>query len=576
MQTWVGEAAPPADRSRRAAVWGDALALLVLAGLLFWLIVLARGRAGAAPAGTAIDLSPWALPDYALRSLARVLAASAISLAFALLFGYWTAKDAVAGRVLVPLLDFCRRGVPVLGLMPVLVLALWSAFPAGDLGLELAAVLVIVLAQFWPMTSSFRHALRAVPREQQEMAAVFQLSAWQRFKWVELPGAAMGLIWNSMMGMARGWFVLMVSETFVLGDRDFRLPGVGSYLRSAVEQDRPGAVLAALGAMAGMIVLSDQVLWRPLVVWAQKFRPDEAGAAEATSSWFLTWLRYSRLVRLAGGLWPRLRRRRATPPDGEAPPRPNGLPVWVVWPARLGVLALFLPAGYGAWRLAGVLRAVPAEDWAPLAWAALATLGRVLAAVALGTLWALPVGLAIGLSPRRARLLQSPVQLLASFPASLVFPLLMAGLEGARISLGWGSVVLMFLPAQSYILFNVIAGAMTIPADLQEAVRSYDFSAWHRFRALYLPAVFPFLVRGWDAAASVAWGTSVVAEYVTLGGEVHRTWGVGAWISAATQAGDFPALAAGVLVMLVARESFNRLVWEPCYQLARHRYTLER
>jgi NitT/TauT family transport system permease protein len=564
------------DRPARGT-WADLFLLAALAGLLFWLIVLARQWTGAPRPGAAIDLSPWALPGYAFLSLARGLLAYLMSLAVTLLFGYWTVKDAVAGRLFVPLLDAARRSIPVLGVMPVLVLALLAVFPGSNVGLELGALLVIFLAEFWPMTSSFRHALRSVPQEQQEMATVYHFSWWQRFRWVELPYGMMGLVWNSMLAMSRGWFVLMASESFALGNRDFQLPGIGAYLRVAVEQGRPDAVAWAIVAMAVMILLLDQLLWRPLVVWAQKFRIDEEGSEAVTSSWFLDWLRRSRVLLAADHAWYWLQRwpaRLAPPRPGR--PGPANLPAVVIWFARLSVLALLVPLAYGVWNLVGVLSDVSASDWALLSTAALTTLARVVLAIALGTLWAVPAGVAIGLSPRLARLTQPLVQLLASFPATLLFPLVIVWLQRLGVAQGWGSIVLLLLPAQSYILFNVIAGALTIPADLKEAVRSYHITGWQRFWVLHVPAVFPHLVRGWDAAASAAWSASVVAEYATLNQEVFQTWGVGAWISAAAHGRDFPRLAAGVLVMVLVREAFNRLVWERCYDLARERFSLNR
>jgi NitT/TauT family transport system permease protein len=370
----------------------------------------------------------------------------------------------------------------------------------------------------------------------------------------------------------------MASESFALGDRDFQLPGIGAYLRVAVEQGRPDAVAWAVVAMVAMILLLDQLLWRPLVVWAQKFRIDEEGFEAVTPSWFLDWLRRSRALAAAGSSWHWLQQqwlaRFATPRPWRSGP-PN-LPAWAVWFAWLFFLALLVPLAYGVWSLLGVLREVPPGDWALLSTAALTTLARVVLAIALGTLWAVPAGVMIGLSPRLARVSQPLVQLLASFPATLLFPLVIVWLQRLGVVQGWGSIVLMLLPAQSYILFNVIAGAMTIPADLKEAVRSYHITGWQRFWVLHVPAVFPHLVRGWDAAASGAWSASVVAEYATLNREVFQTWGVGAWIGAAAQGGDLPRLAAGVLMMVLVREGFNRLVWERCYDLARERFSLNR
>jgi NitT/TauT family transport system permease protein len=296
------------------------------------------------------------------------------------------------------------------------------------------------------------------------------------------------------------------------------------------------------------------------------------------TSWFLNWLRRSRLIAILRGLWRRARttlvRQRASRPSPNIARQPVRRPFG--W---LGVilLALLLAAlAVGAWKLTHFLRRVPAAEWGTLGGAAGWTLGRVLLATAIGTLWALPAGIAIGLSPRLSRLLQPVVQIVASFPAPMLFPIVIAGLAAAGVSLGWGSIVLMLLGTQWYILFNVIAGAMAIPADLREAARSFRLQGWRRFRALYLPGVFPYLVTGWVTAAGGAWNASIVAEFVTFKGKTLQAHGLGAQISAAAAAADFPRLAASILVMSVIVVAFNRTVWRRCYQFAEERFSLNK
>src|SRR6266446_5021775 len=469
----------------------DLAIVVALAGLLFGVLQLGREWSGAARPAIVIDLSPWALPRYTFYSLSRGLLAYVLSLAFTLTYGYWAAKDRLAERVLVPLLDILQS-IPVLGFMPGLILALVALFPHSNIGLELAAVIMIFTGQAWNMTFSYYHSLRSVPDDLSAVGAVYRFSWWQRLKWLELPYATLGLLWHSMLSMAGGWFFLMINGAFRLGDRDFRLPGIGSYMSVAVDQGRTDAMLYAIGAMTLMIVAVDQVLWRPVVVWAQKFRVEEGGTQERMTSWFLNWLRRSRLI------------------------------------------------------------------------------------VTLRRLWALPAGIAIGLSPRLSRLLQPVVQIVASFPAPMLFPIVIAGLAAAGVSLGWGSIVLMLLGTQWYILFNVIAGAMAIPTDLQEAARSYRLKGWRRFRALYLPGVFPYLVTGWVTAAGGAWNASIVAEYVTFKGQTLQAHGLGAQISAAAAAADFPRLAASILVMSAIVVAFNRTVWRYFYRLAEQRFSLNK
>jgi NitT/TauT family transport system permease protein len=563
----------------RAGIWVDLLLVVGLAGAVWGVVELAGEWTATMRPTVDIDLDdPLALPRYTFYSLMRGLVAYVLSLGFTLVYGYWAAKDRQAERVLVPLLDILQS-IPVLSFLPGLVLALVALFPTTNVGLELAAVVMIFTGQAWNMTFSFYHSLRSVPQDLNEAATVYRLNWWQRLKWVELPFATMGLVWNSMMSMAGGWFFLMINEAFRLGDKDFRLPGVGSYMSVAVEQDRWDAMLWAVAAMVAMIVLLDQLLWRPVVVWAQKFRVEEGGQGPAETSWVLTWLRRSRLRRAVLVWWHRRTKTAAAEAKTEAKapvpiaPVANGRALWV---ARISLALLLAGLAFGAWKLVGLLREVSVEDWLLTAAAAWWTLVRVLVSTALGTLWAVPAGLAIGLSPRLSRALQPVVQVAASFPAPMLFPLVVAVLHAGNVPLDWGCVVLMLLGTQWYILFNVTAGAMAVPQDLLEAARSYRISGWRRFWHVLLPAVFPYLVTGWVTAAGGAWNASIVSEYVTYRGEVEQAYGLGAQISAATERADFPLLAAGTLVMSLVVVAFNRTVWRYCYHLAESRFSLSR
>ena len=570
-----GEAVATLDRSRRVRI----VDYLVIAGIVGLVVAASRVAGewrGAPRAVVPIDLSPGALPRYALFSLSRGLLAYVLSLGFTLVYGYWAAKDRLAERLLIPLLDILQS-IPILGFMPGLVLALVAVFPHSNVGLELAAVIMMFTGQVWNMTFSFYHSLRAVPDDLREAGTVYRFGWWQRLKWVELPFSMMGLVWNSMMSMAGGWFFLMINEAFVLGRHDFRLPGIGSYMSVAVARGDARAMGYAVLAMAVMIVALDQLLWRPAVVWAQRFRVEESGQTVAMRSWFLDLLRRSRLLR-----WTRRVSRRVAGSSAAVLPAAAARPA-VAAPARgidllskaVFVLLLVL-LGYGAYRLVHLLHALPAGRWPWLVGAALATLARVLASTAIGTLWALPAGLAIGLSPRLSRVFQPVIQVAASFPAPMLFPLVIAGLDAAHIPLGAGSIVLMLLGTQWYILFNIIAGAMAIPSDLEEAADGYRIHGSQRLWKVYIPAVFPYLVTGWVTAAGGAWNASIVAEYVSFRGRVLSTYGVGSSISRAAEHADFPALAAGVLIMSALVVLFNRTVWRRCYALAETRFSLNR
>jgi len=563
------------SRSRRAA-WVDLVVLAAIAGLFYGVLSLGREWTGDLRPAATIETSPRAVPIYAFYSLCRGLIAYSFSLAFTLVYGYWAARDRAAERVLLPLLDILQS-IPVLGFMPGLVLALVAIFPRSNVGVELAAVLMIFTGQVWNMTFSFYSSLKNVPTDLGEVARAYNFNWWQRLRWLELPSTTIGLVWNSMMSMAGGWFFLMISEAFVLGDKDYRLPGLGSYMSAALTRGDSTAMLWAILAMAVVILALDQFLWRPLVVWAQKFRIEEGSAEFEMSSWFLDWLRRSRLYAWTSELLerrPRLPRPRGAGERESATPAAAAL--WRRLPSLLMLVALVAALGLGGFKLADLLRRVSVANWGAAAGGAAITLTRVLAATTLGTLWAVPAGIAIGLDTRLARYFQPVVQFFASFPAPMLFPAAVAILHAAHVSLNFGSIFLMLLGTQWYILFNVIAGAQAIPADLREAARSYRFGRLRRFFSLELPAVFPYLVTGWVTAAGGAWNASIVAEYVTFRGDVLTARGVGAMISVAAEKADFPLLAASVTVMSAMVVLFNRLVWHRCYDLAATRFAMGR
>jgi NitT/TauT family transport system permease protein len=569
-----GEATAFLRGARRLGA-ADLVTVAALGGVLLAGTRLAEAATAPMRPAVEIDLSLAALPGYTLLSLGRGLAAYLLSLAFALGYGYWAARDRRAERVLIPLLDVLQS-VPVLGFMPGLVLSLVALFPRSNAGLELAAIVMIFTGQAWNMAFSFYRSVRSVPPVMLEVARHYRFSRWQRLRLVELPASVIGLVWNSMMSMAGGWFFLMVSEAFVLGSRDFRLPGLGAYMSVAVARGDGRAMAAAVLAMTIMILALDQLLWRPAVVWSQRFRLEEgAGGGEAARSWFLDLVRRARLVRLLRRRVARWRarreRRRALTPARPPPPAPEGGAAGRLVPLLLfvGLSALL---AVGAVEMLRLLRHLPGATWLGLVGAAGATLLRVLVALAVGTLWALPAGLAIGLSPRLSRLLQPVVQVVASFPAPMLFPAVVAGLAALGVGLGTGSVLLMLLGTQWYILFNVVAGAMAVPSDLREMAASYRIGGWRRFRLLLLPAVLPYLVTGWITAAGGAWNASIVSEYVTFRGHAEAAYGLGARLSQAAEAADFPTLAACVVVMSAAVVLFNRLVWHPLASLAERRY----
>jgi NitT/TauT family transport system permease protein len=565
-------------RTRRLS-WVDLLAVLAIGGMLYGLLnFIGEPRR---PEPEAINLTASALPLYTFYSLLRGIVAYGLSLLFTLTYGYWAAKDPVAQRVLVPLLDILQS-IPVLGFAPALLLVFVTLF-GRNVGLEIAAIVAIFTGQAWNMTFSFYQSVRSVPADMQEAATVYRFNWSERFRKVELPFSGMGLVWNSMMSMAGGWFFLATIEGLEIGGKPYWIPGIGSYIHKAsngpTRDWNLGAILGGVCAMVLMIVALDQFVWRPVVAWAQKFRVEEGGAQEATTSWFLNWLRRSRLLRWVE-FRQRLRRTKAPPRPVAAPVDPTQAHPWAGWVAT-GLLLLLLAALiYGGYWFVQLLMGVPGEEWLSLAGAAGATLARVLASTAIGTLWTVPAGLAIGLSPRLSRVLQPVVQVLASFPSPLVFPIVIAGFAMAGVSINWGSVLLMLMGTQWYILFNVIAGAMAIPADLREMARSYSVTGWQRFRVLYLPAMFPYLVTGWVTAAGGAWNASIVAEYGNNpnSDEPLIAYGLGAKImsAAGNDPPDWSKLAAAVLLMSIVVVTFNRVVWHRLYRMAEHKYSLSK
>lgn len=527
-----------------------------------------------------INLSLWALPGYTFLSLLRGFLAYGLSLLFTLTYGYLAAHRPRAEQFMLPLLDILQS-IPVLGFLPSVVLALVALFPHTNIGLELASILMIFTGQVWNMTFSFYQSLSNIPLELHEASSLYQFNWWQRFRRVELPASAIGLSWNSMMAMAGGWFFLMVCESFTLGARDFRLPGLGAYMSVAIAQHNALAITAGIAAMVLMIVLVDACVWRPVLVWAQRFRFEETAAADVQGSLVLNWLKDSWLVQTAKAQvanplneWLTTK---ANTPSHEPAAGASGAPATrlVSFGRVLQLLCLVLGAcvaGWGAWRFAALLGHLQWHEWARVFGGAVMTLVRVSAAVILGTVWTVPVGIWIGRSDRRRAKLQPLVQIAASFPAPMLYPLIILALHQLGWGLGVGSVVLMLLGTQWYILFNVIAGASAVPDDLREVARSYQFTPQQYWWMVWWPAVFPYLITGWVTAAGGAWNASIVAEYVSTGHQVLVALGLGSLISVAASQGHYDLLAAGVLMMAIVVVSINRYLWKPLYRLAETRY----
>ncbi len=567
----------------RRRTWSRLTDLGLFAGALAaFYAVLLIGRTWLGPFTPAAEVSPspWALPAYAAYSLARIAIAYALSLGFALVYGYAAARSPRAERLLLPLLDILQS-IPVLSFLPGVMLAMVALFPHRQVGLELGAILLIFTGQAWNIAFSFYSSVKAIPRELDEAARIYRFSRWQRFIELELPYATIGLVWNSMMSVAGGWFFLMACEMFVLGRRDFRLPGLASYLQTAASAGDTPAILWGLTVMVGVIVLLDQLVWRPVIAWADKFKFEQVESAAGPRSAVLELLRrsgilaalYRKAVRPVGE---RVTLAFARPAGQAFLPGPSSKPAGrKTWLGRALGAALLAALGYAAFRACAELAKLSAKDLLEIGRGAAITFLRVNAALLLGAAWAVPAGVAIGSSPRLARITQPLAQIAASVPATALFPVVLLVLIRAGGGMGLAAVALMLLGTQWYILFNVIAGAMAIPSDLKEAAGIFRFGSWDRWRRLILPGIFPYLVTGLLTAAGGAWNASIVAEYFHFKGQIRSTPGLGATISRATDAGQFHVLLAATFVMAAIVVAMNRLVWQRLYRLAETRFKLE-
>jgi NitT/TauT family transport system permease protein len=560
-------------RPHRPVGLGDLVVFLVVAVLIYAGVRLAF-RAPAYVQGPEISLSPAALPWYAFLSTLRMLAAYVLSLAFSLFYGYKAARSRYAEIFFLPLLDVLQS-VPILSFLPVAVLAL-TAFLPERLGVELAAIFLIFTSQAWNLTFAWYQSLITIPQELREAGAIFRLRSYLRLRFLELPFAAIQLIWNSMMSWAGGWFFLMASEMFTVGARDYRLPGLGSYLQEAAYLGDTRALAWGLVTLIFLIVLLDQLVWRPLLAWAERFKLEMVESEGKTSSWFYKVLRGSVLwsslwQRVLGPLNQRLlawslRKKALGETEGK---RRSRLQFYVLTGILGGALALGV-----AWA-ARFLLSLPASQWIPIFEGAGATMLRVILALLLSALWTIPVGVLVGLNPRAASWIQPVVQIAASIPATALFPVLVMGLVHLPGGLNLAAVLLMLTGSQWYILFNTIAGARAIPQDLKYTARLMGLSRWQRWKILYFPALFPYLVTGAITASGGAWNASIVAEHVTFGGQTLYTVGLGAIIAQATERGYYPLLFAATLTMITLVVAINRLLWRRLYRVAEERFKLE-
>ncbi|UBF25374.1 ABC transporter permease subunit [Kovacikia minuta CCNUW1] len=523
-----------------------------------------------------VTLDPWNLPYYAGRSTLRMFIGLFFSTVFTLVYGYVAAYSRRAEKVLVPLLDILQS-VPVLGFLSITVTGFIALFPGSLLGLEAASIFAIFTSQVWNMTFSFYQSLKMVPHELDEAATLYRLSRWQRFTKLEVPSAMIGLVWNAMMSFGGGWFFVAASEAISVLNKQYTLPGIGSYVAEAVGQKNLPALGWAILAMAIVILLVDQLFWRPLIAWSDKFRLEQSAAADAPESWVYDLLKAARLPRLVG---------RLLTPVGEQvnlwlsrlmpPPSPSGSAT----PSQAvsDRLYTFVMLGIiGALLLVGVhfiLTTVGLEEVFKTFGLGALTLLRVIVLLVFATLIWTPIGVAIGFNPKIARLFQPVAQFLASFPANFIFPFATLFFINSHISINWGSILLMALGAQWYILFNSIAGAMSIPTDLREMATDVGLRGWKLWQKLIIPGIFSAWVTGGITASGGAWNASIVSEVVSWGQTTLIASGLGAYIAEATEKGDWPRITLGIGMMSLFVVGINRLFWRRLYHLAETKYHL--
>jgi NitT/TauT family transport system permease protein len=549
------------------------------AGIALVYGVVTAGRTWFGPFVPSVEISRsvWALPAYAGYSLLRIAIAYGLSLVFALAYGYLTAYNARAERFLLPLLDVLQS-IPVLSFLPPVMLGMVALFPRRQIGIEMGAILLIFTGQVWNMAFSFYASLKSIPNEMREAARIYRFSAWQRFTQLELPFSAIGLVWNSMMSVAGGWFALMVCEMFVLGSRDFRLPGLGSYLQTAASAGDTTSIFWGITTMILLIVMLDQFVWRPVIAWAEKFKVEQVESTNAPRSWVLNLVQHSSVLA-------QLRKRTLRPiserlllhfarSHAEEKSEPAASP-GRDWLIRILAIAVLIAIGYGVVQVVIILFGLGKVQLQTTALGLGATFLRVNLALLLAALWTVPVGVAIGFNPKLARIAQPLAQIAASVPATALLPVILLLLIRLGGGLGIASIVVLLLGTQWYVLFNVIAGAMAIPTDLKECCSVFRVRGIERWKKLILPGIFPYLITGMVTASGGAWNASIVAEYFHFKGQTYTTMGLGATIQQATDKGDFHLLLAATIMMAATVVTMNRLLWRKLFRLAETRFRLE-
>ena len=563
-------------RRRFAPNRADLIAMLLIAGGAVLVTQAARtmGQPLSGLKVAPVTLDPWNLPKYAALTTLRMFAALGFSLLFTFVVATLAAKSKKAELVIVPALDILQS-VPVLGFLTFTVTFFMGLFPGSEMGVEGAAIFAIFTAQAWNMAFSFYQSLKTLPEDLDEAARQFGLSPWQRFWKLELPFATPALVWNTMMSMSGSWFFVVASEAITVGKTTVALPGIGAWLAVANDRGDGWAVLWAVLTMGVVIILYDQLLFRPIVAWADKFRAEQTASQDPPASWFYDVLKRMRLLpRLVAPVTVALNRLPAPQapnirlPEITNPRLQRGLD-WL-WFAIVIAGAL-----WGGWAvIAFVSKTLTVSDAAKVFGLGALTLIRVLVLIVIASIIWVPIGVWIGLRPIWAERIQPVAQFLAAFPNNVLFPAVVGVIVAVRADPNIWLSPLMILGTQWYILFNVIAGAAAIPNDLKEAASMFHVRSWQWWRTVALPGIFPYYVTGALTASGGSWNASIVAEVVNWRHHNIEAAGLGSYIADATAAGEYPKVALGIGVMSIFVILLNRILWRPLYAYGARRLHL--
>ncbi len=570
----------------RRLSYADLIIFGILGGTIYWLMLVSREWSSALQPHTEIHGEFRYLPLYTLYSLSRGLGAYIISLLFTVAYGYVMAHSRRSERFMLSLLDILQS-VPIVAFLPELVTVFVLLFPRSNVGLEIASVITIFMGQVWNMTFAFYHSIKSIPQDMKDASQSYHLTKRQTLWRLELPASAIPLIWNSMMSMAGGWFFLSLSEAIQFGGKDFRLPGIGSYMQMAVDQGNIPGMVGAIVAMGLMIMFLDQVLWKPLVIWSRKFRVEELSSEPEGHSFILTIVQRSELIQSIGRWFEQRRQRKSgetresfglAKEEVEREAFRQSIEQESSFRKFTGNFFIAIVLGllaYGVFRLYLLFtQDVSGADWLTILGDSLFTLFRVLTALILGAIWTVPLGIVIGMNSKLSHRLQPVVQFLSSFPAPMFFPLFIFLFSAWGISIEYGSIILMLLGTQWYLLFNVIAGASAVPTDLQEMFHSYNIPRASLWKKLLLPAVFPSIVTGAITAAGGAWNASIVAEFVQASHKTYTAHGIGSLLMLAYGNGNYAVLGAGIFVLCLMVILLNRFVWRKLFNIAQDRFAL--